>query len=178
MFRMAWLSVVLVLVCTPFAVWGAPLLPDRERGNITEANFKIVPRPNYEGAQWIVNDADNKIIGYAPWDAVKRRWTMFNLRGQYQGFLQATIGSEQPLDYRQYLWYDKSNRYMGVFIARLGGRPVSPDLPYGELGGNLDYFEKGNIPIEPPDYEVVTDPLKMHPEGVEVEPVPLLPTGK
>lgn len=109
---------------------------------------------------------------------MKRRWTMFNLRGRYQGFLQATIGTEHPLDYRQYLWYDKSNRYMGVFIARLGGRPVSPDLPYGELGGNLDYFEKGNIPIEPPEYEVVTDPLKMHPEGVEVEPVPRLPTGK
>jgi hypothetical protein len=172
------LVVLWALVCLPIAVWSSPLTQDVDKDEITAANFNIVPRPNYEGAQWIVNEADNKIIGYAPWDAVKRRWTMFNLRGLYQGFLQATIGSERPLDYRQYLWYDKSNRYMGVFIARLGGRPVSPELPYGELGGNLIYFKKGNVPIEPIDYEVITDPLEKFPAGVDVEPIPRLPTGK
>jgi hypothetical protein len=176
--RVAWLLAILVLTCCPLVAWGSLDTLDRGGADITEANFRIIPRPNYEGAQWIVDNYDNKIIGYAPWDSVKRRWTMFNLRGKYQGFIQATIGSERPLDYRQYLWYDKENQYKGVFIARLGGRPVSPDLPYGELGGNLDYFEKGNIPIEPVDYEVVTDPLKKHPEGVEMEPLPRLPTGK
>ncbi len=155
--------------------WAAPLHSERYKDELTEANFLILPRPNYQGSYWLIDQATNDIVGYAPWDALKRRWTLFNLRGEYQGFMQATIGDRNPPDYRQYLWYGKDNQYKGVFIAQLGGRPQTPDLPHGELGGSLNFYPKGNIPLAPPNYEIETDPQKLFPEGIEVEPVPVLP---
>ncbi len=175
MVRIAWLFVVLGVICGHNYAWGIPLVSDKLIDELVEADFRIVPRPNYQGSFWIIDQKDNNIVGYAPWDKVKRRWTLFNLRGNYQGFIQATIGSEDPLQYQQYLWYDKDNQYKGVFIAQLGGRPIGPDLPHGELGGDLKFFAKGNIPLRPPVYEIETDPLKLFPEGIEVEPIPLLP---
>ncbi len=56
------------------------------RDAIEGANFYLSPRNNYEGYYWIRDEVENKIIGYSPWDPVKRRWALFNLRGDYQGF--------------------------------------------------------------------------------------------
>jgi hypothetical protein len=154
---------------------ATPIVSDKMKEELVEANFIIVPRPNYAGSFWIIDQADNNIVGYAPWDKIKRRWTLFNLRGDYQGFIQANTGSDDPPHYTQYLWYDKNNAYKGVFVASLGGRPTTPDLPYGEIGGNLNYYAKGNIPVQPPTYEIETDPLKLFHEGIEVDPLPLLP---
>jgi hypothetical protein len=135
------------------------------------ANFYIAPRPNYKGSFWVFNQENNDIIGHAPWDAVHRRWTLFTLTGEYFGFLQATVGAVDPPHFVQYLWYGKDNEYKGVFVAKLGGRPVTKDLPYGELGGELDLFREGDIPIPPPEYHFEVDPLKRFPEGVDASPV-------
>jgi len=97
--------------------------------------------------------------------------TLFTLTGKYGGFIQATIGVTKPPHNLQYLWYDKDNRYKGVFIAHLGGRPVTPELPFGELGGNLEIYPIGNIPLRPPSYEIELDPLKRFPEGVDITPI-------
>lgn len=133
-------------------------------------NYYIAPRPNYAGSDWVFDQKNNKIIGYAPWDSVQRRWTLFTLTGKYAGFVQATLGATDPVHYKQYLKYDKDNRYKGVYIARLGGRPLTTDRPYGELGGTLDIYEVGNIPISRPSYELQVDPLLRFPEGVDVTP--------
>lgn len=138
---------------------------------LQHSNFRIVPRPNYQGAFWVVEEGTGKIIGYAPWHAVSRRWTLFNLKGQYRGFLQATMGTPAPPHYKQYLYYDDLNRYKGVYIADLGGRPVTRDLPYGELGGGLAYNAMGNIPVPLPDLRIEVDPLKRFPDGVDVSPI-------
>ena len=67
--------------------------------------------------------------------------------------------------------YDKDNRYTGVLIARLGGRPATKDRPSKnlEVPRALSYF--GNIPITLPSYQLQLDPLKRFPEGVEVTPI-------
>ncbi|MFH1112634.1 MAG: hypothetical protein V1792_01820 [Pseudomonadota bacterium] len=143
--------------------------PDRV---LQDANFYIEGRPNYNGAQWIFDQHTNNLIGYAPWDAVKRRWTLFNLRGEYYGFIQAIMGQfHHPPHYLQYLWYDKDNRYKGFFVRGLGGRPVTPDLPFGELGGQMHVYLFGNFPLDLPDYTIETDPLKQFPLEVDVSPV-------
>jgi hypothetical protein len=67
--------------------------------------------------------------------------------------------------------YGKENDYKGVFVAGLGGRPVSPALPYGELGGSLALYEVGNLPVPQPAYQPEVDPLRRFPEGVDVSPV-------
>lgn len=135
------------------------------------AFFYLSKEPNYAGAAWIYDAETNKILGIAPWDAVKRRWTLITLNGKYFGYLQATMGTTKPPHFTQYLWYDKDNRYKGLFVARLGGRPVTPNLPFGELGGERDLYRIGNIPASPPEYEVEVDPLKRFPYGVDVSPV-------
>ncbi len=134
-------------------------------------NYYIAHRPNYAGADWVFDQTNNKIIGYAPWDSVQRRWTVFTLTGKYAGFVQATLGATNPVHYKQYLKYDKDNRYKGVLIARLGGRPLTKDRPYGELGGSLDLYEIGNIPMSLPSYQLQIDPLLKFPEGVEFAPI-------
>jgi hypothetical protein len=135
-------------------------------------SYYIAHRPNYAGADWVFSQTNNRIIGYAPWDSVQRRWTLFTLTGKYAGFVQATIGeATYPIHYKQYLKYDKDNRYKGVLIARLGGRPLTKDRPYGELGGSLDLYEVGNIPTTPPSYQLQIDPLLRFPEGVDFIPL-------
>jgi len=151
--------------------WGDPLDDSTPEERLEGAFFYISFRPDYAGAAWIFDGETHKIIGLAPWDAVKRRWTLLSLDGKYFGFLQATMGTTSPPHFRQYLWYDKDNRYKGLFVARLGGRPVTPDLPFGELGGERDLYQFGNIPVRPPDYQVETNPLMRFPYGVDISPV-------
>lgn len=156
----------------PGAYAGADPLEESTADEALEAaNFYIASRPIYEGAFLVFNQENNDIIGYAPWDPVNRRWTIFTLAGAYFGFLQATVGAVNPAHFVQYLWYGKENEYKGVFVAKLGGRPVTKDLPYGELGGELDLFLEGNIPLPPPTYQMEIDPLKRFPEGIDVSPV-------
>lgn len=127
----------------------------------------IVQRPNYEGAWWLFVRHTNTPVGYARWDAIQRRYTLFNLKNRYKGFYQATVGNERRLDYqprwdeedrpeersqeyRQYVTYDKDNGYRGLIILTLGGRPAWPDvLPFGELGGQMALYRVGNIPLPP-----------------------------
>jgi len=135
------------------------------------SNFYLMARPNFAGSFWIIEQGSNKIIGHAPWDPVKRRYTLFDLRNEYHGFMQATMGQNKPDFYKEFLWYDKENRYKGVFIRTLGGRPTTPDLPFGELGGMLWSYSIGNVPIPQPSYEIEVDPLKRFPEGVDISPV-------
>ena len=136
-------------------------------------DLEIVPRPNYAGAYWLVlsdkyaEGADTP-VGYATWDPVHRRYTFFNMKGEYKGFYQATISYreslrfepfyETPLDIgeagaqrnEQFLAYDKNNRYKGVIIVSLGGRGVTDVNPYGELGGRFKLYYRGNIPVPYP----------------------------
>lgn len=156
-------------------------------------DFYITARPNYEGAQWVISERTEKIIGYAPWNPIQRRWTLFSLRGTYEGFIQATMGEagfgwyrsekevrsnlqenvapEEPPFFTQYLWYDKHNRYKGLFVPRLGGRPPTYKLPYGELGGQLIYYAKGDIQSEPPPYQLEVHPLRRLMRGIETKPI-------
>jgi hypothetical protein len=151
---------------------GQGFIEERTPDQVLEgANFYLVPRPNFAGSFWIIEEANRNIVGHAPWDPVKRRYNLFNLRNEYQGWMQATMWQGKPDFYQQFLWYDKENRYKGVFIRTLGGRPTTPDLPFGELGGTLPVYLIGNIPIPQPSVEVETDPLRRFPEGVDVSPV-------
>ena len=138
---------------------------------LATSDYYIAARPNYAGSDWIFDQNTNKIIGYAPWDSVRRRWTLITMTGKYAGFVQATLGATEPPHYKQYLRYDKDNRYTGVLVAHLGGRPLTKDRPYGELGGWLELYDFGNIPITPPSYQLQLDPMKRFPEGVEVTPI-------
>ena len=122
------------------------------------ANFSFVPRPNYQGSFWIVDSATNKVIGYAPWNAQNRQWRLFNLKSEYKGLMQATIGTDKPPHYTQYAWYDNENRYKAAIVTRLGGRPRSPERPFGELGGEFLPYEIGNIPLEYPSVEIADRP--------------------
>ncbi len=135
------------------------------------ANFSFVFRANYAGAAWIVDSTTNKIIGYAPWSAENRQWRLFDLQGHYMGFMQATVGSDKPPHYTQYAWYDKENRYKAAIVTRLGGRPHTRELPFGELGGQMEPYEIGNIPVDYPSREVEIEPLRRFPPGVDVSPV-------
>jgi hypothetical protein len=164
--------VALLLFLFPHGYAGAdPLQESTVEEALDGANFYIVKRPNYQGSFWVHNQENNDIIGHAPWDPVNRRWTLFTLTGEYFGFLQATVGAVSPPHFVQYLWYGKDNEYKGVFVAKLGGRPVTKDLPYGELGGELELFLEGDIPLPPPAYNIELDPLKRFPEGIDVSPV-------
>jgi hypothetical protein len=162
---------VLVLTLGVIPVFGDVLEDPTVEELLEGANFVIVPRVNFKGSFWILDQETDKIIGHAPWDAVNRRWNLFTLNNEYYGFIQATIGSLNPRHFTQYLWYDKDNRYKGVFIANLGGRPVTPDLPFGELGGDLARYDYGNIPMTLPQFRLEVDPLKLFPDGVDVGPI-------
>lgn len=176
--RLLGLCLLVMAVCGVLMAGTCPadVLMDRDPDEIlNEADFYIEPRPNYQGSYWIIDQKTRKIIGYAPWDAVKRRWTLFNLRSQYRGFLQATMGDPDPPHLVQYLYYGKDGNYRGVFIADIGGRPVTPQRPHGELGGGLSLYPIGNIPIALPEYEPEVQPLRLFPEGVDISPVDPLP---
>lgn len=130
---------------------------------LASSKFRIAPAPNYEGGWWIYNVLNDKIIGYAKWDVVNRRYTLFDLAGGYGGFMQATVGDRHHEHYQQYLWYDRHNRYKGVFQLTLGGRPATSDEnPYGELGGVMLPYTSGNIPPPLPEYKPFTSPLEMY----------------
>ena len=85
---------IFVLIVALLCVGCPPLLAQEQNaaGETSELiDFYITARPNYEGAQWVVSERTQKIIGYAPWDPIQRRWTLFSLEGRYEGFIQATI---------------------------------------------------------------------------------------
>jgi hypothetical protein len=142
-----------------------------------EGNFIIKRREMYQHSFWVVEQFVNKIIGYALYDEVRRRFRLFDLTGRYAGFLQATLVDFKPDKlFKQYLWYGRDNRYRGVFIRNIGGRalPYEPRIPpqlryvstgpppgtYGfELGGELQLVRAGNIPLElPPEMEISVFP--------------------
>jgi len=132
-----------------------PAVPEEEKEPVDFTPFIIVNRGNYENVGWITSTDSGKIIGYAPWDAANKRFTLLSLTSQYRGFVQATVGERgnpdlrKPEHYLQYLWYDRNNIYKGTFITTLGGRPRTRDLPFGEMGGQLVAHNIGNIPIGP-----------------------------
>jgi hypothetical protein len=150
--------------------------PDEK--DITEGTDFYLTPAEYADKYWVTRIPDRQIVGYAPWDRVKRRWTLFNLHGDYRGFIQATIGQqfiqhEREVEwyqyYNQYIFYFKGNVYRGVLVAGLGGRPKSPTLPYRELGGNLTLYPIGNFALKPPYFFVginVTHP----PMGINISP--------
>lgn len=162
--------------------------PDLEMGY-----FYMRERPNYAGAQWVYDDRTHKLVGYAPWDPIQRRWTVFSLDGKYKGFIQATIGDdgleymrkdkefrnhlpvqvpiERPQRFTQFLWYDSHNKYRGLFVTRLGGRPATISMRDGELGGQLELYKRGDIQSESPLYQKQIHPLKQMMEGIEVNPI-------
>ncbi|MCL5123282.1 MAG: hypothetical protein M1511_02055 [Deltaproteobacteria bacterium] len=149
--------------------------PDEK--DITESTlFKLTRMLSYSDTYLVVRIKDGLIVGYAPWDKINRRWTLFNLHGDYRGFIQAIVGQQfikhQKVDiwyqyYTQYLFYFKDNIYRGVMIASLGGRPKTETLPQGELGGSLDLYPIGNIPLKPPSISIYIDPAK-RPMGIDI----------
>ena len=150
-----------------------------DKDNIEGTNFTIVPRLNYERSYWIIRIKDGEIIGYAPWDIERRRWTLFNLYGDYRGFIQATTGERKIEYYKQYTWYDRYNRYLGVFIASIGGHPRTKDYKDGELGGSLDAYKIGNIPLGQYQLYFDIDPNKsFRPMGLDSSIIPRLPRGR
>jgi hypothetical protein len=162
------------------------LHPQDEKDITETTHFKIMPMLNYTDNYWVIRIRDDKIVGYAPWDKINRRWTLFNLHGDYRGFIQAIIGQQfikhKRVDiwyqyYTQYLWYFKDNIYRGVMIASLGGRPKTEILPYGELGGSLDLYAFGNIPVKFQSLFVGIDPVQP-PMGIDISIVNRLPTWK
>lgn len=169
----------IVLVLMGISLWSIssvcaeedPLMKPTPEEVLETADFYLRLRPNYARSYWIVRQDDDDLVGIAPYDSAKRRWTLMSLRGEYYGFIQALIGDEVNQWFTQLLWYGKENEYKGFFVARLGGRPVTPDLPFGELGGEMLLYPMGNLPMEQPHYEIEVDPLRRFPEGVEVTPI-------
>lgn len=157
----AWLAAAVVLaVTTP-----QPALTQMSEAAevLATSKFRIAPSLNFERGWWIYNVVNNKVIGYAMWDVVNRRYSLFDLDGGYGGFMQATVGDERYQHYQQYLWYDAHNRYKGVFHLTLGGRPATPDEnPYGELGGAMLPYQTGNIPPPLPEYKPYLSPLETY----------------
>lgn len=134
-------------------------------------NFYLRYLPNYARAHWVFRQDNHHLIGFAPYDAVNRRWTLISLGGKYCGYIQTLIGDERT-DYSKHLaWYGRENQYKGFFVSRLGGRPITPDLPYGELGGEWIIYHIGNFPLELPTYWLEVDPLRRFTEGIDVSPV-------
>jgi hypothetical protein len=152
------------------------LHPPDEKDITWSTKFKIVPTGQTPDNYWVVRIKDNLIIGYAPWDKINRRWTLFNWNGEYRGFIQAIVGQQfikhNKVDiwyqyYTQYLWYFTDNIYRGVMIASLGGRPKTETLPQGELGGSLDLYSIGYIPPKPYEPAIYIDPAK-RPMGIDI----------
>ncbi len=159
--------ILLVLVCVP--IQGAAQLIEDEFRPFDDADFLIKSRENFQSAFWVVEQFVNNRIGYALYDDVRRRFNLFDLKGTYSGFLQATMEDFVPDElYKQYLWYGRDNHYKGVFVRQLGGRslPYEPETPphlrrvgmgpppgtYGrELGGQLYPYVSGNVPLAPPE---------------------------
>jgi hypothetical protein len=180
---------VLLSVC---AVYGQEIpyidaLHPKDEKDITEStHFRLERNLTYPDMFLVVRIEDNKTVGYANWDRRNRRYTLFNLHGDYRGFIQATMGQQfikhERNDiwyqyYTQYLFYFKDNVYRGVMIASPGGRPVTETLPYGERGGNLNLYSIGNIPLSPPKIWLGID-VANRPMGIDISVVYRLPTWK
>jgi hypothetical protein len=158
---------LMVLVCLPIQS-GAQVI-EKEFQALEEGNFFIRGRDNLQNGFWVVEQFVNKRIGYAPYDEVRRRYNLFDLKSRYWGFLQATMDDFIPDQlYKQYLFYGPNSRYKGVFIRQLGGRslPYEPEMPphlrrfgtgppagsYGkELGGQWYPYAAGNVSLTPPE---------------------------
>jgi hypothetical protein len=155
---------------------GRPLeiQAEDQKDAIDTTTFILVPRFNYEAARWIVSTKTGDILGYAPYNEAYRKYTLLNLYGQYRGFIQATVGeSVKPEHYTQYLWYDRDNLYKGVMIATPGGRPKTEKLRFGELGGSLQSYNIGNIPMRFSSITLRIDYAKP-PMGMNIGIVPRL----
>jgi hypothetical protein len=159
------IALLVVALLPAFSIHAQPFERPMHSEPLEGARFYIGQFGKYAGASWVYESSTDKVIGYARWHPQNRRWTLFTLKGEYHGFIQGTVGRTPPPHYLQYLWYDREHRYKGVFIVTLGGGPVTPDLPFGELGGQLELREIGNIPPQPPFYEVEPDPLRRLPFG-------------
>ncbi len=140
----SWFGLVLSLlyVICPCLAQEVPFIdalhPPDEKDITEHTLFKLSPCSTTQICILVIRIKDDKTVGYAPWDKINRRWTIFNLHGDYRGFIQAIIGQQfikhQRVDiwyqyYTQYLWYFKDNIYRGVMIASLGGRPKTETLP-------------------------------------------------
>ena len=182
-----------LIVCLLF---GSSVIAQEEEAGRADSELtylRIRERPYYEGSDWIYDVRTDKLVGFAPWDSTRRRWTLFSLEGRYKGLIQATIGSDghtfhrgekagqgnfqaftvnqTPPHYTQYLLYDSHNRYVGLFIRRLGGRPANLKRPDGELGGQLEIYKTGDVQAAPSPYQPEVYPLRKMMEGVDVQPV-------
>ncbi|MBI4965920.1 MAG: hypothetical protein HY913_21760 [Desulfomonile tiedjei] len=131
---------------------------------IFEYSFNLQPSMQFEGKYSIVDRNTGNIIGSSLWDDVRRRFTLFDAKGKYAGFIQASMTEPQaPKIYKQYLAYDHNNNYQGVIIKDVGGMPLSPTAlpplsgaigepqprPLGnELRGQWQFFRIGNVAIE------------------------------
>ena len=167
--KRAKLGRVIVLLLVHLPIQAAAQLIEDEFRPFEDGNFYIKGRENLENGFWVVEQYVNTRIGYALYDEVRRRFKLFDLRGKYAGYLQATMVDFVPDKlYKQYLWYGRDNQYKGVFVRQLGGRslPYEPETPphlrqtrmgpppgtYGaELGGQLYPYIAGNVPLPPPE---------------------------
>jgi hypothetical protein len=143
-----------------------PYLLEEEKDNVDVIPYVLVNRGNYENRSWIVSVRTGKVIGFAPWDDVSKRWTLLSLDSKYMGFIKAIVGElRKPEVFTHYLRYDRENRYTGVMIKALGGGPRTRDLPYGELGGELNPYGIGNLALILPGLynyiDVVRAPMGM-----------------
>ncbi len=185
------ISVLLMLIVVS-GVYGQEvayidaLRPIDEKDITESTHFRLVRNITYPEMYWVARIEDNKTVGYARWDKINRRYTIFNLHNEYRGFMQATIGQQFIKhervdiwyeDYRQYLFYFKDSVYRGVFIAALGGRPYTENLKYRELGGGLDLYSFGNIPLQPPQLSLGINVVQ-RPLGIDISVVYRIPTGK
>lgn len=89
---------------------------------------------------WVYSTATNSLVGYALWDELRRRYSLFAMDRTFEGFMLARIGGPAPLQSVQFLYYDKDGKFLGVFVRTPGGRPRSQLVPMGELGGHLQFF--------------------------------------
>ncbi len=115
---------------------------EAEANDITpKTSFNLERAINYSNRFWVTRNKDRKVVGYAQWDDISRRYTLFNFRDEYRGYAQATIGEQfypgalkgqTPHYYTQYLWYWPDNRYRMLAVIALGGRPKTDILPHGE----------------------------------------------
>ncbi|MFC1836631.1 hypothetical protein ACFL2Q_18235 [Thermodesulfobacteriota bacterium] len=109
--------------------------------------YYISPRLNYLGARWVFQEGTHKLIGFAHWDEVNRRFTVFDLQGKYYGFYQATVDGFYRGYFRQFVRYGDENRYDYAITVSPGGRPIHERNPYGELGGVWIRNSMGNITL-------------------------------
>lgn len=151
---------------------------DQEEKPIFEQSFNLRPSMQSPDGYSLVNQSTGKTIGTALWNDMQRRFILSDRKGEYAGFLQATVlDSQAPKIYKQYLAYDQDSNYQGVIIKELGGMPlpltkppslaeIVPGLqpkPLGnELGGQWQFFRTGNIALEEvPEPEIRTLPREI-----------------